>query len=471
MKRLLLLLTGLMMFALCNAQKKNITAAVISREAGSITFVVDEDLPAPTGFQTYQIVEGKSIGRYLLNDNRSAPPQVLATSFGDEEKFCYLGKDVFYRALVEAYAGHRPLILSPDMVWMMISQGFAGYVNAHPEELRHLLVDHEGKIDLVVEKNNEDPWDAASWEAVVDSFCLVIMQHTRGDLAETLTKDFSTTGRAEHVASRVALMKAVESYFNYVVIAIVCGIPHITLEGTPDDWRQVLARTKTLEQFGLKSWTDCLTPVLEQFVKAAEGEPEQDFWQDIVRQKRVGELRGGGCSLEQPTELDGWFLVFFPDKDGNIRKSVKHTENMPSEQVHVAFKYIQIDPESGETITTPLALTAGFIGTDVDEKTKTLRPRLGWMVSLAETDEEQLERLQRDATNFGINLRISKVPEVLSRIPEIKSLSLTFIGNVELPAWMDTMHIQQIIVRGRMSEAQKTELRQRFPKIRLQDEK
>ena len=72
-----------MILALCNAQKKNITAAVISCETGSITFVVDEDLPAPTGFQTYQIVEGKSIGRYLLNDNRSAPPQVLATSFGD----------------------------------------------------------------------------------------------------------------------------------------------------------------------------------------------------------------------------------------------------------------------------------------------------------------------------------------------------------------------------------------------------
>ncbi|MBQ5997339.1 MAG: DUF4419 domain-containing protein, partial [Bacteroidales bacterium] len=228
MKRLLLLLTGLMMLACCNAQKKNKTAAVISREAGSITFVVDEDLPAPTGFRSNLFVKGKSIGQSLLQSHRSAPPQILATSFGDEEQVLLSGEDVFYRTLVEAYAGHRPLVLSPDMVWMMISQGFAGYVNAHPEELRHLLVDHEGKIDLVVEKNNEDPWDAASWEAVVDSFCMVIMQNTKGDLAETLTKDFSTTGRVEHVASRVALMKAVESYFNYVVIAIVCGIPHIT---------------------------------------------------------------------------------------------------------------------------------------------------------------------------------------------------------------------------------------------------
>ncbi len=471
MKRLFLLLTGLMVLTFCPAQKKNKTAAVISRETGSITFVVDEDLPAPTGFQSRQIIEGKSIGQSLLSDRHSTPAQVLATSFGAEEQFYSLGKDVFYRTLVEAFAGHRPLVLSPDMIWMMISQGFAGYVNAHPEELRHLLVDHEGKIDLVVEKNNNDPLDAASWEAVVDSFCMIIMENTKGDLAETLTKDYSTTGRVEHIASRVVLMKAVESYFNYVVIGIACGIPHITLEGTPGDWQQVLSRTKTLEPFGLKVWVDRLTPVLEQFVKAAEGEPDRAFWQDIVRQKRVDELRGGACNPEQPTELDGWFLVFFPDKDGNIRKSVKHTERMPSELVHVGFKFIQVDPASGETFTTPMELTAGFIGADVDEKTKAMRPRLGWMVSLAETDEEQLERLQRDATDFGINLRISKVPEVLSRIPEIRRLTLTFTGDVELPAWMDTMHIQQIIVRGRMSEAQKTELRRRFPKIRLQDEK
>ena len=144
---------------------------------------------------------------------------------------------------------------------------------------------------------------------------------------------------------------------------------------------------------------------------------------------------------------------------------------MPSEQVHVGFKYVQVDPESGEILTTPMELTAGFIGADVDEKTKTLRPRLGWMVSLADTDEEQLERLQRDATNIGINLRISKVPEMLSRIPEIKRLTLTFTGDVELPVWMDTMHIQQLVVRGRMSEEQKKEFRRRFPIIRLQDEK
>jgi hypothetical protein len=248
---------------------------------------------------------------------------------------------------------------------------------------------------------------------------------------------------------------------------LICGIPHIKLEGTPEDWQQVLAKTKLLEPFGLKVWTDRLTPILEQFIKAAKGKPEKIFWQSIVRQMRVDELRGNGCIAGEWTDLDGWFLAFFPDKEGNTKTSVKYTESMPSELVHVGFKFVQVDPASGETVTTPMELTAGFVGAEVDEKTKTMRPKLGWMVSLADSDDEQLEKMQQQANYLWLN--ISMVPEVLSRVQGIRNLTLDFAGEVVLPAWMDSMTIQQFTVRGRMTDEQKEELKRRFPKIRLQD--
>lgn len=31
-------------------------------------------------------------------------------------------------------------------------------------------------------------------------------------------------------------MEAVKPYFEFIIIRIVCGIPEITLEGTPEDW-------------------------------------------------------------------------------------------------------------------------------------------------------------------------------------------------------------------------------------------
>ena len=41
------------------------------------------------------------------------------------------------RDLYRSMKDELSLTLSPDMMWLLISQGFARYVNAHPEELRH----------------------------------------------------------------------------------------------------------------------------------------------------------------------------------------------------------------------------------------------------------------------------------------------------------------------------------------------
>ena len=64
--------------------------------------------------------------------------------------------------------------------------------------------------------------------------------------------------------------------------------------------------------------------------------------------------------------------------------------------------------------------------------------------------------MQQQANHLWLS--ISEVPEVLSRVQGIKNLTLDFAGEVALPAWMDTMTIQQLTVRGRMTDEQKEEL-------------
>ena len=94
----------------------------------SVGFEVDKDLPAPkTKLQKYN---DKEIAKQIVNI--SGVPQELhrvkKTSF-EGERLCYLGDDNFFKCMVQAYADHRPLVLSPDMVWLIISQGFSRYVN------------------------------------------------------------------------------------------------------------------------------------------------------------------------------------------------------------------------------------------------------------------------------------------------------------------------------------------------------
>ena len=129
------------------ARSKN--SKIINKTAGSITFVVDENLPAPKRF--IYTVSGDQRAQAILTDNDTPvlrdTLKVVANSFA-ADSLCSYG---LWKSAVNAYADHRPLVLTPDVVWVVISQGFARYVNEHAEEMRSLLVSHEGKMDLVVQ--------------------------------------------------------------------------------------------------------------------------------------------------------------------------------------------------------------------------------------------------------------------------------------------------------------------------------
>ena len=103
-------------------------------------FVVDENLAPFEGNYTLEasLQWGDKALRSIFFDE-GVPGDIqamIARSFSDDESFyTFSGKDVFFQTIVRAYAEHRSLVLSPDMVWVLISQGFARYVNAHPEEM------------------------------------------------------------------------------------------------------------------------------------------------------------------------------------------------------------------------------------------------------------------------------------------------------------------------------------------------
>ena len=237
----------------------------ISQSQGSITFVVDENLP----FIDYDFMpnDGKHIAEYIISDKNELEGtyRVVATSFADEQNLAMI--DV-YTTLYRAYAKHKSVTLSPDVVWLLISQGFARYVNTHAEELRPRLVSHSGKKELIVNTNDDLFSEDADWPKLIGDFTSQIDQYTKGGIANIITADFSTTGSVERVASQVTLMESVKSYFDYTVIVTVCGIPSITLTGTPEDWQRVLDKTMKLKHYGLDQWIESLEPILKEFVRA-----------------------------------------------------------------------------------------------------------------------------------------------------------------------------------------------------------
>ena len=441
---------------------------VIAHEKGSITFVVDEDLP-PVEDSEPRLLVGEDLAKWIAINRKSISlgvQRIVTTSFSNEKNLIYQGKDAFYKTLVDAYANHQSVTLSPDMVWLVISQGFARYVNAHAEELRPKLVNHEGKMDLVIETDKDLMTEEIDWPILINDFASQIDKHTKDNIAKTIVSDFSTTGSVERVASQITLMESVKSYFEYIVEYIACGIPSITLDGSVEDWKRVREKTMQLKKYGLEKWIDSLDPILKEFILAADGKPNQIFWKSMIKKQSVDRLAGGGCLPEMPTKLDGWLLKLFPDENGVTLEEISHTKDMPTEYVRVPFYYQVINPDDGTIISrTPMELWAGFVGAKIDNENNMVTPMIGWFVSETKGDNDMLNMFSKMDEDDGISLRIQEVPEVLSHLNHIKSLTLEFTDKVVLPEWMDKMTIDRFYIQGYITKSEEEAIKKRFPNI------
>ncbi|MBO4430948.1 MAG: DUF4419 domain-containing protein [Bacteroidaceae bacterium] len=464
--------------SLIGAQKKS--KKVLKQSKKSITFVVDEDLPAPK--QTFTMMTSNQLSSHII-DKKNIPVashNVVKTSF-DGEELCYLGEDNFYKCIVQAFADHRSLVLSPDMVWLAIGQGFSRYVNAHSEELRDKLVYHQGKMVLEVNNHNDvlNP-GKGNWTQLLNDFSALIAENTKGEVADMMTANFSTTSIDERIASQITLMETVKTYFDFWNTQLICGIPTITLEGTPEDWQKVREKARGLSKYGLEKWADELDPILAEFVKASEGNPNQAFWRDMVMKYRVDEFTSkrwcGGYIPTETTHLDGWFLKLFPHENGTTYDDILYTESMPSEMARGYFTQEYIDPTGASVKQIPVQLWAGFVGVQVDEKTGTLTPKIGWFARTGDDEQHKLSELEvlnrHGRLSYTFLHDTDTVPGILAKMTSINTLTLRFNGYpVNIPAWMDNMNIGKLEIVGRLSDAEEAQLHQRFPEAEISNTK
>lgn len=451
--------------------------------ADGITFTVDATLPEPERHDFFGL-DAESVYERFMQERPTEGCKLVTASFANQ-RMGFLGRDNLYRMLVKAYADHRPVVLTPDAVWLVIGQGFARYVNAHPEAMRNRLVRHGGQLDLVVCSPHDLFSDDVEWAALLANFAAQIDKHTKGDIAQTITADFSTTGETERIASQITLMETLKSYFRYTVFYLACGIPSVTLEGTSDDWQRLQAKARRLAALfeadtspggrNMAAWFSRLDSILGEFAETARGRIDVEFWKSMVRRQRVDDLLGGGCDPDAPTLLDGWMLRLFPNEQGLTPDSVAWLAEMPSEIVETAFRYVVVDPASGGTISEhPMTLCAGIVGISEDEQSCALRPEVGWLVMTAPSDTLLAEELRRkdvvDEWGFGgIVITVDEVPEALALLRHINSLHLIFTDRIVLPKWMDQLVIDRLTVEGRIDQREAKRLRHRFPQIVIEE--
>jgi hypothetical protein len=435
------------------------------------TFIIEE-LPRPEKplFQKGHedilknlILDKANLSLWEINNNEIEFDYGIIAASGTPDSLVDFGYNSFFYGMYQAYAEHRPFVLSPDMIWLLITQGFARHIHANAESLREYFVDHSGKHTLIVESGTDLMTNPDEWEKIFPQFTTQISEYVGDELVNHLTADFSTTTSVEKIATEITIMEAMEPYFEYIVIRMVCGIPEITLQGTTEDWQKILDKIKYLERYQLQWWIKELEPILKEFVDASNGNINKKFWKNMFKyhsQKEYG----------APNIIDGWIVKFFPyDKDGkrNNLKNLTGGKTLPDEIVKVDLKYIEIN--GGYTKETMLELWSGFIGLEQNPKNFALTPRIGWMIKKKDAHEQgiiqklQLENQPCSSWGNGISIRIDEVPASLGRLNEIYSLDLHFTKAVSIPDWLKDVRIGILKIEGNITRAETDKIIRLFP--------
>ena len=354
-------------------------------------------------------------------DTSYRPPVRRIECFSRDRRPLVPSTNGFYSAAYQAYAEHRPLVISPDMIWLVIAQGFAHHVNQNAEALRHHFVKHSGKKVLEVKMDGKVALgdDGSDWEWVFGQFSDQIAKNTNAEIVETMAGRFSGTNTDAAVAFDITLMDATQHYFSFWG-SVMCGIPEITLEGKPEDWAQIEQRAAKLTQYELDWWLKDLQPILAQFTKTSRGEVKPEFWADMIK---IYEEDVVCATTDHPT---GWILKLFPylkmseagfvknpmlslptdslylflpeqkEKsqtvsdfnqqrpdhlcDNDVRRKIKYigpvigSENIP---MGISSCILNVD-NNGNYL--KMELKAGFFGFRQDPLTFALRPEIGWVI-------------------------------------------------------------------------------------------
>lgn len=291
---------------------------------------------------------------------------------------------------LHAYQEHRPITLSPDIVWLLICQGFAQHVNNNGEELREKFVNFEGQkmLTVVRDVSEETTLQTFPWETVFPEFVDKVKNHVGAELTSTLTADFTTTTPVSLIASQITIMDAMKTYFKYKVLMVGCGIPEVTIEGSLEDWQKIQKKLDVLEKYELEWWTKELRPIIREIIKAKSGKFNKKFWMGMIRFHEEG-LYG---SLD---DIDGWFLKFYPYLANGKRsamKSIKNINSLPKEIVSVSFEFESSSNQGIAGKKLNMEFWAGFMGLSQDSLTYSLKPEIGWAVSKVTKSDEELEK-------------------------------------------------------------------------------
>ncbi|TCI92740.1 DUF4419 domain-containing protein [Tenacibaculum sp. M341] len=226
-----------------------------------------------------------------------------------------------------AYDNHYPLVLSPDVLWLAIAQGFSIHINENYKQLESKIFKADKPSEIKC-KVNELSDDASQWGTLVAKLANQTKKYTNQDFYDTYVPEFSTTTPVITATYQITLLESFKQAFQYIGES-GCGIPYVTLKGNTKDWLLLKANIQKLKGYGLDDWIDSLLSVLDELVASSKGNVNKKFWSQIY--KTASEYGG--------FYISGWIVKFFPYLKVQGESTGKYNEE--NHGMEVKEKYIK----------------------------------------------------------------------------------------------------------------------------------
>ena len=132
---------------------------------------------------------------------------------------------------------------------------------------------------------------------------------------QIMEADFSQSTPTQKIVNDIMLLNSFQKYFEYEVM-YMCGIPGLVLLGDKRDWSSMLDKLHRLQVFlspveeilGLAHWFQTCKKVLQKLLETFEGNPDCDWWSNIITFK---EPFGSGQGIAMNNEHTKQFCDVF----------------------------------------------------------------------------------------------------------------------------------------------------------------
>ena len=181
-------------------------------------------------------------------------------------------------------------------------------------------------------------------------------------------------------------MSTFKNFFEYEEMGFTCGIPYIILEGSLNDWENILNKLKFLSKYNF--YIKHMEKVIIEIINTKKGNIDLEFWSKIIMETKIKEKEYNPCIFDSFHEVEnfyitGWILNFY----NKMKIKKEDISDLISEIVEVPIKITKINNFNNNKIKKCI-IKAGIRDIKQDPNNYEVEPIVNYEFSFDENQEE-----------------------------------------------------------------------------------